>query len=180
MLDCELLLNLEWVSVGLCLQVVWKTVQAKLQLQLQPQTVRFLTWAALLRNCLKCSWNLLFHFTGTGADHHNIISDSRRQCTLYYSAMSSCGWRKSQDACFMGKCWNWPLNQEGKFAPVGPPCGAWRGGVRGRSQALRLAEGTRLWLMWECRGVEPYPLHHEARRKVWCSIMRVHTTRPHM
>lgn len=37
----------------------------------------------------------------------------------------------------------------------------------------------RLWLMWECRGVEQYPLHHGVRLKVHCFKMYKHSHHLH-
>lgn len=79
---------------------------------------------------------------------------------------------------FMRKCF-WPQSRGGTVAPIGPPCGAWRGEVRGHSTTLWLVEGMRLWLMLECRRVEPYPFHHEVSVKVWCCIMYIHPMHGH-
>lgn len=44
------------------------------------------------------SLSLSFHGKGCRSLEHNLSLVLRRQCTLHYSAMSSCGWLKSQTA----------------------------------------------------------------------------------
>lgn len=57
-----------------------------------------------------------------------------------------------------------------------------RGGVEGHSWAVRLAKGTRLWLMLVCRGDEPTTHHHEPCLKLMqCNVCMythwIHTRR---
>lgn len=57
-----------------------------------------------------------------------------------------------------------------------------KGEVEGHSWAIRLAKGTRLWLMLVCSGDEPSTPHHEPSRKPmqWNVCVYTHTGSTHV